>query len=202
MNRKDSIISYNISFKTICFKDLLDGEDDGGLWTFEDHEDQNGDYTTTLTNTDLQVTATGITDNPCLDLSDFGCGRYLMNYEYESSTCDGCKMSTKFYVNIPCGAGEGDCEKVSCNIQPNENQLCGGYTITGTSPNGPVTFEITLPDGSQLIANGPSYDFTSAEGVIVAIVMDELGCMPTCSFLATESACNLSSPIVQCGIKI
>ena len=192
---------FQVSFDVKCLKDFLSGEDSLGVWTLEDHIGEDGSFSTTLVNQDLQFNNGIATDNPCLQLSDYGCGRYLVRYTYDSKTCIGCKKYTEFYLNVNCGVGEGQCEKVSCSIQPVEGECAGNYIITGFSPNGPVTFDITLPDGTFLNGSGPSFQFSSPEGVIVAVVMDPLGCMPTCTYEAIESECDIAfseAPIVIC----
>jgi len=183
---------FQVSFDIKCLRDFLSGEDPLGVWTLEDHIGEDGSFSTTLVNQDLQFNNGTATDNPCLQLSDYGCGRYLVRYTYDSKTCIGCKKYTELYLNVACGVGEGQCEKVSCDIQPVEGECAGNYIITGYSPNGPVSFDITLPNGTQLTGNGPSFQFMSSEGFIVAVVMDELGCMPTCTYEAIESECDIT----------
>lgn len=64
--------------------------DDGGTWTIVSLPTGS-----TLTQGDLAG------DNPCLDFNIFGCGQYILNYSYSSSTCDGCEKNADV-VFIKC----------------------------------------------------------------------------------------------------
>lgn len=175
--------------KQFCLDELILGEDDGGIWSFDPP---------------ILPDCNQVSDGSCdcvFGSSILSCGEFVkVTYTVINNKCLGdCSDSTTIkFENTSCS---GTCEKVSCNIQPLENECDGQYIITGYSPNGPVTFEITNAEGTVFTGSGPDFIFTSGEGLIHAIVMDSEGCMPTCTYYADPSECDITfneSPDLIC----
>jgi hypothetical protein len=60
--------------------------------------DTGGDWTV-VSQPELSLPLTLSGDNPCIDLSLYGCGEYIFKYTVESTTCDSCVDESTHIIN-------------------------------------------------------------------------------------------------------
>lgn len=74
--QEEVVINFRV-LAASCLRDLLVGEDAGGVWTI--HTKPGGSI---LLDTDLSG------DNPCIEFGDFGCGIYELKYTVTTDCCE------------------------------------------------------------------------------------------------------------------
>ena len=99
-------VKYSSSWGINCLWDLLymfsspsNKPDEGGCWNINTLP-----INSTLTEEiiDAGGEEPGCNGNPCLDIASFGCGQYIFEYIYESTTCENCADTSYMTINVAC----------------------------------------------------------------------------------------------------